>query len=174
MARELWLLRHGKAHRYDGVEDYDRTLKKRGKRSAIAIGEWLTSQKLVPDCVVTSPAARAYATAKVVCAEIGFDNERIAQDKRLYDEGLARFKAVLAECPDECQRVLIVGHNPELEDFLYFIADPADLPATKKPLPTAALARLSMPDDWKLLDRNCAKLLYIINPNNLLRDDNED
>lgn len=64
MSRELWLLRHGKAERYDGNEDYDRRLKKRGKSDVACMGEWLKEQGLLPDAVISSPAIRAIMTAK--------------------------------------------------------------------------------------------------------------
>ena len=64
MSRELWLLRHAKAERYDGSEDYDRRLKKRGKRDANCMGEWLKQQGLQPDFVISSPATRRYYDCK--------------------------------------------------------------------------------------------------------------
>ncbi len=48
MSRELWLLRHGKADRNIAMEDFDRPLKKRGKRAAESLGEWLQSSACCP------------------------------------------------------------------------------------------------------------------------------
>ena len=161
MSRELWLLRHGKSDRNIAVEDFDRPLKKRGKRAAERIGTWLQQQRLIPDWIVSSPARRALATAKIVHKAIAVEGEVITQDKRLYQEGFERLKTVLAECPTEARRVLLVGHNPELEDLLIHLAGAANLPDTDKLLPTAALARLIMPDDWAHLEAGCARLLSI-------------
>ena len=85
----------------------------------------------------------------------------------MYQEGFERLKTVLAECPLESRRVLLVGHNPELEDLLIHLAGADNLPDTNKLLPTAALARLIMPDDWTQLEAGCAKLLSITNPKSL-------
>ncbi len=171
MARELWLLRHGKAERYDGVEDYDRTLKKRGRRAAKAIGRWLKKHDFLPDHVISSPATRAIATAKIICNELDINSDCITQDKRIYDEGLVRIKSVLAECDQSYNRILLVGHNPELEDLLRYLVDPTQLPDPQKLLPTAACARLVLPDDWTQLERNCAELLEIVYPNSLLEEE---
>jgi len=76
-------------------------------------------------------------------------------------------KTVLAECPLEARRVLLVGHNPELEDLLIHLVGAANLPDTDKLLPTAALARLIMPDDWSHLDAGSAKLLSITSAKSL-------
>ena len=161
MSRELWLLRHGKSNRNLAVDDFDRPLKKRGKHAAQSIGAWLQQQRLIPDWIVSSPAKRAISTAKIVQKAIAEDGLDIMQDKRLYQEGFERLKTVLAECPLETRRVLLVGHNPELEDLLINLVGAANLPDTDKLLPTAALARLIMPEDWTHLEAGCAKLLSI-------------
>ena len=110
MSRELWLLRHGKSDRDIIMDDFDRPLKKRGKRAAQRIGEWLQQQRLIPDWIVSSPAKRAITTAKIVHKAIAVEALAITQDKRLYQEGFEPLKTVLAECPLEAGRVLLVGH----------------------------------------------------------------
>ena len=167
MSRELWLLRHGKSDRNLAMDDFDRPLKKRGKRAAQRIGAWLHQQRLIPDWIASSPAKRAFTTAKIVQKALAVDGLGIMQDKRLYQEGFERLKLVLAECPLETRRVLLVGHNPELEDLLIHLAGADNLPDTDKLLPTAALARLVMPDDWTHLAAGCASLLSITNPKSL-------
>jgi phosphohistidine phosphatase len=173
MSRELWLLRHGKAERYDGNEDYDRRLKKRGKRDASRMGEWVKEYDLLPDLVISSPTTRAIMTAKIVCDAIGIDHQHIQMEKRLYDEGLVRVKSVLADCPANFTRVLLVGHNPELEDLLTYLVNPSHLPDVEKLFPTTALVRLLMPDDWTQLDKGCAELLSATYPKSL-SEENED
>ena len=171
MSKELWLLRHGKSDRNLAMDDFDRSLKKRGKRAAQRIGAWLQQQRLTPDWIVSSPAKRALTTAKIVHKAIAVEGLDILQDKRLYQEGFERLKTVLAECPLEARRVLLVGHNPELEDLLIHLVGAANLPDTDKLLPTAALARLIMPDDWSHLDAGSAKLLSITSAKSLPEED---
>jgi len=171
MSRELWLLRHGKSDRNLAMDDFDRPLKKRGKRAAERIGEGLHQQHLIPDWIVSSPAKRALTTAKIVHKAIAVEGLVVAQDKRLYQEGFEPLKTVLAECPSDARRVLLVGHNPELEDLLINLVGAAHLPDTDKLLPTAALARLIMPDDWSHLDAGCAKLLSITCAKSLPEED---
>lgn len=173
MNRELCILRHAKAERYDGTEDYDRRLKKRGKRDATRMGEWLKEQGLMPDLVICSPATRALMTAKLVCDALAIDRQAIQLEKRLYDEGLVRVKSVLSECPAHVKRLLLVGHNPELEYLLTHLLKPSDLPDTDKMLPTAALARLAMPDDWTSLGKDCAELLSITYPKSLTEENGD-
>jgi phosphohistidine phosphatase len=173
MSRELWLLRHGKAERFDASEDYDRALKKRGKRDAKRIGRWMEARGLLPDVIISSPATRAIETAKIVCYAIGWDRHNIQQEKRLYDEGIVRVKSVLADCPADLGRVLLVGHNPELEDLLTFLVVADDLPEVDKVMPTAGFVGLIMPDDWSKLEQGCGKLLEAAYPKALLKKEQE-
>jgi phosphohistidine phosphatase len=161
MHKELWLLRHAKSDRDLAVDDFDRPLKKRGKRAAQQIGEGLHQQHLIPDWLVSSPAKRAFSTAKIVHKALAVESLDLNLDKRLYQEGFERLKTVLAECPVTARRVLLVGHNPELEDLLIYLVGAAKLPDTDKLLPTAALVRLAMPDDWSHLEAGSAELLSI-------------
>jgi phosphohistidine phosphatase len=167
MSRELWLLRHGKSDRNTSIDDFDRPLNKRGKRAARRMGNWLQQQRLIPDGMISSPAKRALATAKIVHEALAVEALEIAEDKRLYQEGFERLKAVLAECPADARRVLLVGHNPDLEDLLINLAGADNLPDVDKLIPTTALVRLVMPDDWSRLDAGCARLLSITSPKSL-------
>jgi phosphohistidine phosphatase len=162
MSRELWLLRHAKAKQNDSIEDFDRALKKRGKRAAQNLGVWLQQQDLIPDFIVSSPAKRAISTAvRVLEAMDAPDELTITEDKRVYAEGFERLKMVLAECPADAKHVLLVGHNPELDDLLIHLVGAANLPEGDKLLSTAAFARLVMPDDWTQLSAESAHLLSI-------------
>ncbi|MDO9215413.1 MAG: histidine phosphatase family protein [Methylococcales bacterium] len=161
MSRELWVLRHAKAEQNITIDDFDRALKKRGKQAAQRMGEWLKQQQLIPDLVISSPAKRAITTAKRVLEAMDVSDVTITEDKRVYAEGFERLKTVLAECPAEAQRVLLVGHNPELEDLLVHLVGIDQLPDSDKLLPTTAFARLEMPDDWTQLSAGSAHLLSI-------------
>ena len=165
MTRELLLLRHGKSDWNTGVDDYHRPLKDRGKRAAQRVGAWLAQQEMVPDIMITSPAERALVTAQKACKAMGNSDEGIVQDERIYAAGLDELLAVLADCPHDVGRVMLTGHNPGLEELLVWLAgDGVSLPDDGKLLPTATLARLQMPADWRALVAGCARLLSITRP----------
>jgi phosphohistidine phosphatase len=160
--RELLLLRHGKSDWQMATDDFNRPLKDRGKRGAQRMGVWLQEQQLIPDYILSSPALRALVTAEKTCKALGMGVKHIHQEPRLYATGLDDLCQVLAECPSNTHRILLVGHNPVLEELLTFLAG-ADIPLPKdgKLLPTATLARLKMPKDWTQLTSGCATLLLI-------------
>jgi phosphohistidine phosphatase len=165
MTRELLILRHGKSDWGTGDDDFHRPLTERGKRGAQRMAIWMLEGKVLPDCVVASPAVRALVTAQKACKAMGLRPQDIEKDPRVYAAGLEELLAVLADCPRKAKRVMLVGHNPGLEDLLTYLADqPIPLPEDGKLLPTATLARLRMPDDWKKLEQGCARLKSITRP----------
>lgn len=163
--RELWLLRHGKSDREAAGPDFDRPLKPRGRRAAQHLGDWLQGRQAHPDLVITSPARRALNTAQLICDALNLHEPK--QEPRLYFSGTEEIKKVLAECPPTAQCVLLVGHNPDLEELLTELVGEDTLPDTDKLMPTAALARLEMPSDWRNLEADCAKLIDILYPKSL-------
>jgi phosphohistidine phosphatase len=159
MTRELLLLRHGKSDWDSGDDDFNRPLKDRGKRGAQRIGVWLAQQHLTPDLVVASPAERALVTAQKTCKAMGNGDEGIQRDKRIYAAEIDDLLAVLGDCPQDAGRVMLVGHNPGLEELLVWLANEVvPVPEDGKLLPTATLARLQMPVDWRTLVAGCARL----------------
>jgi phosphohistidine phosphatase len=112
MTRELLILRHGKSDWEAGTDDFHRPLKDRGKRGAQRVGIWLLLQGLLPDHVVSSPAERAIVTAEKACKAMGLGSRQIHREKAVYEAMTGDLLQVLAGCPGNAQRVMLVGHNP--------------------------------------------------------------
>lgn len=169
MPRELLLLRHAKSDWGTGAAaDFDRPLAKRGRKDAPLVGAWLYREGMTPDHFISSPAARARETAVLVCKALDLKKKRIVWDEGIYDADLPSLLAVLARVPPRALTVLLVGHNPGLEELLRFLTgNDLDEPGDGKLMPTAALARLEMPDDWSELEVGCATVMSIVRPKQL-------
>ena len=169
MPRELLILRHAKSDWSSSAgADFDRPLAKRGKNDAPRIGAWMYREGLIPDYVVCSPAERARQTVLKVCKVLELKKKSIVWDKSAYDASLADLLGILSRCPQDASTVLLVGHNPGLEELVDFLAgDDVDEPEDGKLLPTASLARLELPDDWRALEAGCAQLISLTRPRNL-------
>jgi len=169
MSRELLILRHAKSDWDSGApSDFERPLAKRGMRDAPKVGAWLYREGLVPNYILSSPAERARQTAVKVCKGLDYNKSRIVWDPAIYDADLDALLGVLAQVPEDAQNVLLVGHNPGLEELIdHLTGGDYDEPEGGKLLPTAAIARLEMPDDWSRLEAGCAVLLSITKPKNL-------
>ncbi len=173
MSRELLILRHGKSYKTADGGDFYRPITDKGKRSAQRIGTWLMRQDLVPDYVVASPAVRAKETARKACKAMGLGNDDVATEPAVYRAARQELLEVLAACPATRRRVMLVGHNPGLEDLLRYLCGDAANPDGGKLLPTATLARLDMPASWRNLPRlspsggtaaGCAGLIDRVHP----------
>ncbi|MCB1733604.1 MAG: histidine phosphatase family protein [Gammaproteobacteria bacterium] len=176
MPRQLLILRHGKSDWGVDIDDFERPLKKRGRRGAKAIGKWLRTNDLLPNHVCSSPAVRAIDTANRTCKSAGFDSSGIVQIESIYEARLDDLLRVLSACDTAVRRVMIVGHNPGLEDLLlYLTGGHIPIPEDGKYLPTAALAVLEMPEDWLTLEAGSATLHRLLRAKDLMpvQDDDE-
>jgi phosphohistidine phosphatase len=168
MKRELLLLRHGKSRWDTGVSDFERPLKDRGKRAAQRIGTWLLQQDCLPDYVISSPATRAIETARKCCKVMGIASSNIHQDQRIYEGSQDDLLAVIHDSPESCRRILLVGHNPGMEELLeHLVQEDLEWPDDGKLLPTATLAHLQVSAPWNETSPDNAELLTIVRPRTL-------
>jgi len=165
MSRQLLVLRHGKSDWNIDASDLGRPLKNRGKRDAQRMGAWLQQQDLVPDFIISSPAERTKNTAEKLAKATGLTANHVHYDARIYEADLTDLKNVLSDCPDSAARVLLIGHNPSLENLIENLHQ-GELQKSKdgKLLPTATLAILTMPEHWGLLNEGCATVESITRP----------
>lgn len=141
--KTLLILRHAKSSwKDDSLPDHDRPLKKRGLKQAAEIGRLLGKQGLVPQRILCSTAERARRTAELAAAACGYRGGIDFRDA-LYSSDPATWLRLVAETGDRCERVLVAGHNPEVEELVQIL--------TGEPvrMPTAALARVELPvEHW--------------------------
>lgn len=116
-SRILVLLRHAKSAWPLDVPDIERYLAPRGRRDAPAVGRWLRRNLPTVDLAVCSPAARARQTWELASAQLDTPPQA-REDDRLYGASTEDLFQVTKELPAEASTVVLVGHNPGLEDFL--------------------------------------------------------
>ena len=160
--RRLVVLRHAKSDWPAGVADQDRPLGRRGMRDAAAAGRWLVEDGTRPELVWCSPARRTRETWDVLGAELGPDSRPdVRFDERVYEAGLADLMAVLQDTPKERRCVLLVGHNPGVQELVLSLAergsDEARALAAAK-YPTSALAVLDLDRPWSGVAPGCGVL----------------
>lgn len=137
--KTVLLLRHAKSSWKDeGLSDHERPLNKRGKEDAPRAGQWLRKQELVPQLILSSTAVRARTTAEIAAEECGYEGE-IELRPDLYSFEPEPFLKALAEAPDDCDPVMLVGHNPAMEELVQALA------GELQPMPTAAVACIQLP-----------------------------
>ncbi|HCV13316.1 MAG TPA: phosphohistidine phosphatase, partial [Candidatus Accumulibacter sp.] len=160
--KTLLVLRHGKSDWATGHEDFHRPLVDRGRLGSQKMGAWIKNNKLVPDLVLSSMAERARATTVAACKAMGLPLKTVRWDERLYAAPVQDLLAALADCPKSTRRVMVVGHNPGLEDLVAYLSrEQLAIPDDGKLLPTSALARLEMVEGWSDLTRGSGRLISL-------------
>ena len=169
MKRSLHIMRHGKSDwNISSCSDFERPLAKRGQKAVKRMGQWLMQQGLIPDHIISSPANRAQQTAIGICRAIKISETTINWEPKVYGAEMETLLDVIAACPSEKQRVMLIGHNPGLEMLVRYLAgETLETSNNNNPMPTAALASLNMPNNWKGLDAGAGHLISIIRPREL-------
>jgi phosphohistidine phosphatase len=134
----LILLRHGKSDRSGDEDDVARPLTDRGRRQAPEAGRWLTENVPRIDLAIVSPAVRAQTTWDLVAAE--FDAPPpVRTDDRVYANSASDLLATVRDAPDTADTVVLVGHNPGLEELV------SRLTGESIELSTSAIAVIEVP-----------------------------
>jgi phosphohistidine phosphatase len=169
MTRTLFLFRHAKSSWDDAaLADFDRPLAPRGQKAAPLVGQEMQRRGWLPDLAVVSSARRAVETWKLAAAEL--DAEPPVQFSRaLYDAGPGRLLEAVRAVPESSGSVILVGHNPGLEELAAMLAGPGSeqdaLGTLKEKFPSGALARFEVEVPWVEL-RN-ATLTHFLWPKDL-------
>ena len=121
--KTLLLIRHAKAEPpAAGIVDHDRTLAERGRRDAPEMGRRLERLNLKPNLMISSTAARAAATARLIGDELGLPARGIKEDSRLYASSVNKMLYLIQELDDNLDCVALVGHNPEMTELAQHFA----------------------------------------------------
>jgi phosphohistidine phosphatase len=166
--RRLYLLRHAKSSwKEQGLADHDRPLARRGRRAAKAIRGHLREQGIEPKLVLCSTAKRARETLERVEPALG--RGEVRAESALYGAAPADLLARLQEIPASVRSVMVIGHNPGLEQLAVLLARPGPrLRELEAKFPTGALATLAFSGPgWAALDRGTAELIEFIRPRDL-------
>jgi len=141
--RELILLRHAHAaEAIAGQADIDRPLSPEGLAEAEAAAAWLAQQNLIPDRVLCSPSRRTRETMDAVLAQVGYVDQRL--EDGIY-EGTSGTLAGLADANREAERLLLVGHNPGLEQLAALMHSGQS--GDYRGMPPGGIAVLTLPAD---------------------------
>jgi phosphohistidine phosphatase len=115
----LYILRHASAgvRRADPVVDVKRPLDKEGKEQCLLIAKYLNALRVQFDLVISSPLKRALQTASLVGTEVAYDSKIQISDVLSPSGTVAGFQALVTTL-SAYDNVLVVGHNPNLPEFL--------------------------------------------------------
>lgn len=114
--KRIGILRHGKAEHHSSA-DFDRQLSPKGRDAAASLAKKAPSSFGHPELVLTSPAARALSTAETFIRESGFETSLEVREEMYAAEG-TELLDMIAGLPEELDSIILVGHNPSLEELI--------------------------------------------------------
>jgi phosphohistidine phosphatase len=169
--KTLTLLRHAKSSWDDPVErDFDRPLNGRGRRAAHRMGRYLRDEGLAFDHVIASPALRVQQTIAGVEDGYGRPLSPI-YDRRIYMASAATLLELVQALDDAHARVLMVGHNPGLEDLVLALVPQTEAGLREEveiKYPTATLAEMRFGAEcWSDIDERTGTLARFMRPREL-------
>lgn len=162
--KTIYLLRHAKSS-WDNqaLSDFDRPLNERGQRAAPFIGALMKERGLLPEAIFSSPALRAKTTSELVASAAGIETPIIFDD-RIYAASPMRLLTLIRAIGDDIASAMIVGHNPGMEGFLWYLTGKLE------PMPTATLAASELDvAKWADVTERCGNLTEIIRPKELMK-----
>ncbi|MCB9234317.1 MAG: histidine phosphatase family protein [Bacteroidia bacterium] len=158
--KTLIICRHAKSDWSYDLPDFDRPLNKRGKRDAPRMGEAVAEFGIRPDLIISSPAARAKATAEAVAKKVGYDPGKIRFDRSIYDDGPGNLLGLIQDLAPDLQTVMVFGHNPTQETLARMILGARASLA----MPTGSMVALDVGvNSWKqIAPENCGLKWFLV------------
>ena len=164
--KTLHLLRHAKSD-WDNPDlaDDERPLNARGKRDSKRLAGHLLKHPIKVDMVFCSPARRAKQTLKPIQPVLG---AKVTEEPELYGASSEELLKLIRKTPDKLDSILLIGHNPGFEDLLTRLA------GERGRMPTAAIACIEFQvDRWDDIEDGQGKLVWLLTPKQLRKDDGE-
>jgi phosphohistidine phosphatase len=154
--KSLTIVRHAKSSWKDmSLRDRDRPLNRRGKRDAPEMGRRIHAHGIRPSLIVSSPAKRAWTTAKAVAEAINYPREFLQKEDALYLASLDTILDVIMAQDNGFNSLMLFGHNPGFTDMANFL-----VPGLTNNLPTAGVVSVEIEqDDWNLYERPKTRLV---------------
>ena len=170
--KKVILLRHAKSSWDDPtLDDHDRPLNNRGRAASPVIADWLASRAHVPDTVLCSSATRTRQTVNGLRTRLpGLPDELV--ERSLYHASPEAMRDRLANLPQDCETVLLVGHQPGIGSLARQLADGSEKRRCKRAFehfPTAAAAVFEVDiDDWSELEKRKGHFVDFAKPRELM------
>ncbi|PQZ86714.1 histidine phosphatase [Arthrobacter sp. MYb227] len=166
--KRLVLLRHAKSDYPLGVSDHERPLASRGNREAPAAGAWLRDHGVIPDFIVTSDALRTRSTCAWVMSELGEKAPTPYLDSRVYGASSTKLCAIINETPDTVTTLLVIGHQPVLQELAMRLAsidsDEEAVYELAMDYPTLGMTVMETAKNWAEIDGRDMRVTNFVVP----------
>jgi len=166
MAKKLYLVRHAKTQQ-DSIDgrDFTRELADRGLRDASMVGSYFHNNGHTIDMLISSPAARALATAELIADQIDYPVDKIHTNEELYMASVRTFLQVVNQLRDDWSAVMITSHNPAVSYLAEYLSA-----ENIGDMPTSAIAEIRFEtNSWSEISQGSGDLGLYVTPR-ILKD----
>lgn len=154
----LYLLRHAKASWDESKQDFERPLSSSGRKACAVIGEFIGEKGIDFDLVLVSTAVRTRETIELIREHPKLRSE-VRYDERIYEATVSQLLDVIAQVDSDRESVLLVGHNPGIEELL------ALLTGEQQHVTTANFAKIKLKaTEWSASLANKGTLEWLVRP----------
>jgi phosphohistidine phosphatase len=161
MSKTLYLVRHAKA-RQESIDntDFSRELADRGIRDSSLVGSYLKDNGYEVDMIISSPAARALATAELIAQQIGYKHENIHTNEELYMASVRTFLQAVNQLKDSWNKVLMASHDPTVTYLGEYLSN-----AEVGHMPTGSVMVINFDiESWAGVSESLGELKIFITP----------
>ncbi len=154
--KNLFLLRHGKSSwKYTELTDFERPLNERGRRDISLMTRVIGNLNIKFDKIVSSPATRAYFSARSLAYALEYPLENLETDELIYESGLDDLLKVVKQTNNSISSLLIAGHNPGLTVLSNTLSN-----KYIDNIPTFGFVHISLEiDSWSKVSADCGELV---------------
>ena len=164
--KTLYLIRHAKSSWDDpNLSDFQRTLNTRGLKDSPLMAKLIKEKNIIPDLIISSPAARALSTAEIFADEFQYDKNKIISDEKIYEATTRDLISVIRDIKNENNTVMLFGHNPGLSNTANLLGNKF-LPD----MPTCAVVGIEFKvNSWRKVERSCGEIILFEYPKKSLK-----
>ena len=155
--KNLYLTRHAKSSWSNpGLADIDRPLNGRGKEAAPLMGKLIVDKGEKPELLISSPANRAFSTAKVFASAMGLHETDVLIKDTIYGAGVHQLLNLVQDVDDLYNSIMLFGHNPTFTSFCNMLSGENILNIV-----TCGVVRIDFEfSSWKNIDFNSGRMIY--------------
>jgi len=163
--KTLYLVRHAKSSWENrNLTDFDRTLNDRGKRDAPFMAKLLKDKKIASDLILSSPAVRAFTTAKIFANEFNISEEDIVKNESIYEADRSDLLKIITAIDDSINNLMLFGHNPGITYLSNYLCD-----FETDNIPTCGIICMQLGfDSWNYLGNKTCRFKFFDYPKKYL------